>query len=586
MGLDPDPARGATAKRRGRLRGAGILSRLLVLVLVPLIVLSLVSTDLALRMADDASSARTTSQYSMRIANELAVLEDVVIEHSVAMVSYETELSGFSVPQASAVLGLNIDKFLHADWATTDRALARISPRLRTKIRPQLSAIRAAVLEGSLSGTGYTKRYGRVESALGAALSSALRTLRATALSAPSTTASGLLALEACDELVEASADEVRDESTVWFAAGADSRRWATRLGADMALLAAAGNRLVQARIPAATKAWHAYATSPSVAVFNRLLTDGAYDMPMPFDNGRLDPASGTVPFSTLIPAYHALPRKARLIREVVDAATNSAGERMAELANHSHLEYELWLIAIVAAGIVFLGGAALIGPTITRPLRRLEDAAYAVVAGELDGEPLPTTGPKEMATVAAAVNSLMENLRLLEAKTQALASLDFDNEALSVPLPGLLGASLQDSVRLLAGSIQDREQLQQRLAFEATHDALTELLNRAAAISQLQQTLDRAARRIETTAVLYIDLDHFKRINDVHGHQVGDHVLREVGSRLHTASRRGEIVARLGGDEFLVVVERVETMEVAMVVGERLLKALSEHFLLDDMRL
>ena len=158
-----------------------------------------------------------------------------------------------------------------------------------------------------------------------------------------------------------------------------------------------------------------------------------------------------------------------------------------------------------------------------------------------------------------------------MEAKAQALAACDFDNEVLAVPLPGRLGASLQDSVRVLAGSIQDRHQLQERLAYEATHDTLTNLTNRAAAITSLEQALARARRHADTTAVLYIDLDNFKQANDLHGHQTGDHILRQVGARLAGGLRTGDIVARIGGDEFVVIAERVEGLAEAEALAARL---------------
>lgn len=586
MGLRTGPTRGATAKSLARRRSAGVLIRLVVLVLVPLVALSLVSADLALGLDRNASSAHAISKDAELVATRLAALEDIVVEHSDAMASYETELSGFSLAQAAGALGVNLDTVLRGDWAKTDAAVAHVSPRLRSSIGHQLAEIRTAVRRGGLSGSGYTDGYDRIQSELGAAAASALRSLREAATSAPSTVASSLLAFEACNDLVQASANEVRDESLVWFTPGADTHRWAVRLGGDMALLVAAGRRLSQAGIPAATNGWDAYSSSPSVAAFNRLLADGSLGMPMPFRDGHIDSAPGTVPFATMFASFHAIPVHARLITAAVDVTTRSARQQMAAVAHHDGAEYELWLVALAAAGLVFLSGAVLLALSISRPLRRLEEAARSVVAGELDGQLVPIAGPKEMATVATAFNSLVANLRLLEAKAQALASCDFENEALSRPLPGLLGASLQDSVRLLAGSIHDRDELQHRLAHEATHDSLTNLLNRAAAISQLQQTLDRAARRIDTTAVFYVDLDNFKQINDVHGHQAGDHVLREVGTRLLASARRGEIVARLGGDEFLVVAERVESMEEAWSVGERLLASLSEHFSWDGVTL
>ena len=223
---------------------------------------------------------------------------------------------------------------------------------------------------------------------------------------------------------------------------------------------------------------------------------------------------------------------------------------------------------------------------SISRPLARLANAARSVVQGQLDVERLPASGPAEMAVVADAFNSLMTNLRLLESKAQALAACDFDNEVLSAPLPGQLGASLQDSVRVLAGSIHDRHELQERLAYEATHDTLTDLVNRAAAITSLEQALARARRHTDTTAVLYIDLDNFKQANDLHGHQTGDHILRQVGARLSGAVRTGDMVGRIGGDEFVVIAERVEGPQEAQALAARLVAALSEPVEWQDMRL
>ena len=89
-------------------------------------------------------------------------------------------------------------------------------------------------------------------------------------------------------------------------------------------------------------------------------------------------------------------------------------------------------------------------------------------------------------------------------------------------------------------------------MRYRATHDGLTELLNRTAIIQRLDRT-----RRSETQfAVVICDVDHFKRINDTHGHPVGDEVLREVARRLRGSVRKVDAVGRFGGEEFLVVLE------------------------------
>jgi diguanylate cyclase (GGDEF)-like protein len=93
------------------------------------------------------------------------------------------------------------------------------------------------------------------------------------------------------------------------------------------------------------------------------------------------------------------------------------------------------------------------------------------------------------------------------------------------------------------------------RLAHLAYHDHLTGLPNRARFQEHLEIALARAGRDGSCVAVLFIDLDGFKQVNDDHGHGAGDSLLRAVGDRLSMISREGDVVARLGGDEFLMLV-------------------------------
>jgi len=94
----------------------------------------------------------------------------------------------------------------------------------------------------------------------------------------------------------------------------------------------------------------------------------------------------------------------------------------------------------------------------------------------------------------------------------------------------------------------------QEQLQIEATHDALTGLWNRRAIIENLERELGRAARQGTAITVAMADLDHFKSINDTHGHPVGDAALREAASRLAGAVRPYDFVGRYGGEEFLIV--------------------------------
>jgi diguanylate cyclase (GGDEF)-like protein len=118
------------------------------------------------------------------------------------------------------------------------------------------------------------------------------------------------------------------------------------------------------------------------------------------------------------------------------------------------------------------------------------------------------------------------------------------------------------------------RKRRENDLAHRATHDDLTGLPNR----TMLQECLWRAAKRAARTgvpmALLFLDLDHFKKINDTCGHEVGDAVLRVIAERLLHAVRPADLVARLGGDEFVVVAEDVMDAQRAGEIAKRLLAA------------
>lgn len=139
--------------------------------------------------------------------------------------------------------------------------------------------------------------------------------------------------------------------------------------------------------------------------------------------------------------------------------------------------------------------------------------------------------------------------------------------------------AALQLNEKVLAQRVAERtEELEQanRLLSElALRDPLTGLANRTAQQQQLEQALARAQRRGEQLAVMLIDLDGFKPINDKHGHGFGDEVLVEVAQRLKQRLRDTDFPARLGGDEFVVICESVQSAEAAGQLAARLLQGL-----------
>lgn len=130
---------------------------------------------------------------------------------------------------------------------------------------------------------------------------------------------------------------------------------------------------------------------------------------------------------------------------------------------------------------------------------------------------------------------------------------------------------------------ITERQQIHQQLNHMATHDALTGLPNRTLFMDRLQVALAQAKRNRNRIAVMMLDLDHFKDINDKLGHLVGDKLLQEIGHRLTGILRHNDTVARLGGDEFIILLSDLEKMEYAAGVAKVILKAFQKPFLLAD---
>ncbi|HET7041486.1 MAG TPA: diguanylate cyclase, partial [Gemmatimonadales bacterium] len=129
---------------------------------------------------------------------------------------------------------------------------------------------------------------------------------------------------------------------------------------------------------------------------------------------------------------------------------------------------------------------------------------------------------------------------------------------------------------------VTERKALEARLAHQATHDPLTGLPNRALFNDRLNQSLARARRDGHPCAVLLLDLDRFKEVNDSLGHATGDRLLVAVAERLRRALREADTLARLGGDEFAILLEGVDDLSEALRVAARLQEALVDPVELD----
>lgn len=179
-----------------------------------------------------------------------------------------------------------------------------------------------------------------------------------------------------------------------------------------------------------------------------------------------------------------------------------------AALLPYQRLKRQILLLATLAAGLALLVSVA-VGRSVTRPVSKLAHAARRIGQGDY-AEPLHVAGGDELSELASAFNRMQDNISEREA----------------------------------------------HIRHQASHDSLTGLPNRSHALRTLQDALGRARAAGGACAVLMLDLDHFKEINDTLGHAFGDTVLTVVTERLRGTVREGDLLARLGGDEFIVVLE------------------------------
>jgi diguanylate cyclase (GGDEF)-like protein len=145
------------------------------------------------------------------------------------------------------------------------------------------------------------------------------------------------------------------------------------------------------------------------------------------------------------------------------------------------------------------------------------------------------------------------------------------------------LRRAVAQRTQALQKELAERHRLEERLRQLAEHDALTGLLNRAALTEALRRSLALAARQKWSVAVLFIDLDEFKAINDTLGHAAGDEVLRQVAQRLGGCLRESDLLGRLGGDEFIVVAEALhDGPRNAMELADKLMLQMKRPYFVD----
>jgi diguanylate cyclase (GGDEF)-like protein len=205
----------------------------------------------------------------------------------------------------------------------------------------------------------------------------------------------------------------------------------------------------------------------------------------------------------------------------------------------------DILFVTLALSLVVAVAVAVRLATSITRPVEELVRATRAIAAGQL-GFSIDARDRTELGELAGHFNSM--------------------------------SAALRDGYAALQSEIEERKRAEERLLYDAFHDALTGLPNRALFLDRLKHVIESGKRDGEQLyGVLFLDLDRFKVVNDTLGHLVGDHLLVAVSERLAECLRPGDTVARLGGDEFGILLERIAGPQTAMQVAERVQKALSK---------
>lgn len=229
-----------------------------------------------------------------------------------------------------------------------------------------------------------------------------------------------------------------------------------------------------------------------------------------------------------------------------------------------------VWNITIIVALVVAYGAAF----WCLYPYLGFAGAPFAVVAVVVAAWMFgPVGGLLTLLLIAT------EYLLLLQATGQM--------QSLDLVKSGTLFGFLSLVVMAVAvGRMSDLDRKVKHYAFElqhqAFHDPLTNLPNRLLFSDRLEHALARASRGTMAVAVLFLDLDGFKRVNDQCGHVVGDRLLQAVATRMQQTVRVGDTVARLGGDEFVVLIEDIDGVDPARGLADRLTTTLSQPFIMN----
>jgi diguanylate cyclase (GGDEF)-like protein len=561
---------------RRRRRPARVRTRLVALVLVPVVGVAVFGGREALERARTAGHAAAIERKVDR-ASTVTELRLTLAGETFATAAIATgRRFGLDETGISALFGTDLAARERRDRAGVDRLVRRLHPLgSLAPVVARLHAVRAAFDRDPGDLAGLLAGMSSVQAAVTNAGTDALASAQDAAArdgSSPRLRRDLILLDRANAATIAVGVQTDALGQLIAPAAPADVQRSLTELREGLGLLATAQDGVDQLAPPVLARAWRATeratASVRTQAYAEHVAALAPSELPRP-DLAAIAPLfSGAM---ARMDRYDDLTVTSAAVARATAAALRHTA------TDHMRVASAL-AVALIAAALAL---AFAIARSIGRPLTALADHAAALSTGDLSLPAPAPRGPRELVEVSATLGEVVENLRLVEAQVGALAVARVDDPILDRPVPGRLGSLLHDSVIGLSQSISDREQLARRLAFEASHDPLTGLRNRATAAQSLRESIARSRRDGRGVAVLLIDLDGLKRVNDTYGRDTGDAVVRATATRLCEQVREGDVVARIGGDEFAVLVEGLESGDDVAELAHRLVRVVAEPVVL-----
>ena len=282
--------------------------------------------------------------------------------------------------------------------------------------------------------------------------------------------------------------------------------------------------------------------------------------------------ASGAVDFLTKpinpemlqgkVRVFLELDRRGRELSEANTALTRSLQE-VERLKHHNEL-----LLKSIGEGILSLDRRGNI--IFANPAAHALLGQTAPIIGNAFGNHV--SGPASTRSAEDLLKSCLHGERWTGVVTANRQHMNFPAEIIATPLKDDKGFIA--GVSIAFQDVSERQQRESELRRESERDPLTGLINRRGLERLLPRRLAYGSQKL---ALLYLDLDHFKEVNDSHGHHAGDVVLKEIADRFQHAMRQADLIARVGGDEFCIVVSADTPAEAARIVAKKLIEASNE---------